>query len=131
MNAALSEDSAIPARLQQLFATIDSGDAVAFARFLTPHGSFRFGNAPPAVGRVAIEAAVAGFFTSIRRCDHRLLRCWIAPGSEAVQGEVTYTRLDGSRLTVPFVNVFLLEGALIRDYQIHIDASQLYATPTG
>ncbi len=104
---------------------------MAFARFLTSDGSFRFGNAPPAVGRAAIEAAVAGFFTSIRRCDHRLLRCWIAPGSEAVQGEVTYTRLDGSRLTVPFVNVFLLEGALIRDYQIHIDASQLYATPTG
>lgn len=125
--SAAPADAEIPPRLRQLFATIDAGDAVAFARFLTPEGSFRFGNAPPAVGRAAIEAAVAGFFGSIRRCDHRLLRCWSAAGSEAVQGEVTYTRLDGSTLTVPFVNVFLLERALIRDYQIHIDASQLYA----
>ena len=123
----MTSASAIPPRLHELFATIDSGDGVAFARYLTPDGSFRFGNAPPAVGRAAIESAVTGFFTSIRRCDHRLLRWWSAPGSEAVQGEVTYTRLDGSRLTVPFVNVFLLDGALIREYQIHIDASQLYA----
>ena len=131
MNAVTVVEANIPAPLRDLFATIDAGDAAAFARFLTPDGSFRFGNAPPAVGRAAIEATVAGFFASIRRCEHRLLRCWSAPGSEAVQGEVTYTRLDGSRLTVPFVNVFLRDGVLIRDYQIHIDASQLYATPTA
>lgn len=125
--SAASPESAIPPRLRQLFATIDAGDGAAFARYLTPDASFRFGNAPPAVGRAAIESAVNGFFGSIRCCEHRLLRWWSTPTTEAVQGEVTYTRLDGSRLTVPFVNVFLLDGALIREYQIHIDASQLYA----
>ena len=127
MSASLPE-SEIPLRLRQLFATIDAGDGAAFARYLTPDASFRFGNAPPAVGRAAIESAVNGFFGSIRRCEHRLLRWWSASASEAVQGEVTYTRLDGSRLTVPFVNVFLLDGTLIREYLIHIDASALYAT---
>ena len=46
------------------------------------------------------------------------------------RGEVTYTRLDGSTLSVPFVNVLKLEGSLIRDYLIYADTSELYSPPT-
>jgi hypothetical protein len=41
---------------------------------------------------------------------------------------VTYTRLDGSTLTVPFANVFVLKGAEIQSYRIYIDNSPLFAT---
>jgi len=42
---------------------------------------------------------------------------------------VTYTRHDGTNLTLPFVNVFAMRGDLIQDYLIYIDATPLYAPP--
>jgi ketosteroid isomerase-like protein len=112
---------------ERLFAAIDGGDADAFAAFVAPDGEFRFGNAPPVVGRAAVRDAVAGFFGALGGCRHRLLRSWYAPGSAACEGEVTYTRLDGSQLTVPFANVFLLRGAEIASYRIFIDNGPLFA----
>ena len=111
----------------ELFAAIDRGDADAFAAFFAPDGEFRFANAPAVVGRAAVRAAVAGFFGAIRGCRHRLLRSWAAPGAVACEGEVTYTRHDGTQLTVPFANVFVLRGGEIASYRIYIDNGALFA----
>jgi ketosteroid isomerase-like protein len=111
----------------RLFAAIDARDADAFAGFIAEGGEFRFGNAPPVVGRAAIRAAVAGFFAAIGGCRHRLLHSWTGPGSAVCEGEVTYTRLDGSTLTVPFANVFELGGGRIRSYRIYIDNGPLFS----
>ena len=54
---------------------------------------------------------------------------WTGPGTAVCEGEVTYTRLDGSTLTVPFVNVFELSGAQIRSYRIYIDNGPLFSAP--
>ena len=43
------------------------------------------------------------------------------------QGVVTYTRLDGGKVTVPFVNVFSMQGKLVQDYLIYVDNTPLYA----
>jgi len=113
----------------RLFAAIDARDADAFAAFLTEDGEFRFGNAPPVVGRPAIRAAVAGFFAAIGGCRHRLIMSWTGHGSTVCEGEVTYTRLDGSTVTVPFVNVFELRSGRIRSYRIYIDNGPLFSGP--
>jgi ketosteroid isomerase-like protein len=113
----------------RLLAAIDAGDADGFARFITDDGEFRFGNAPPVVGRAAIRAAVGGFFAAIGGCRHRLLASWTGPGSAVGEGEVTYTRRDGSTLTLPFVNVFDLESGRIRSYRIYIDNGPLFSAP--
>jgi ketosteroid isomerase-like protein len=112
---------------QQLFAAIDGRDASAFAAFLAPDGEFRFGNAPPVVGRDAVRDAVAGFFAAIGGCSHRLLRTWQSEGAVACEGEVTYTRRDGSAVTLPFANVFVLRGREIASYRIYIDNAPLFA----
>jgi hypothetical protein len=113
----------------RLFAAIDARYADAFASFIAEDGDFRFGNAPPVAGRAAIRTAVAGFFAAIGGCRHRLLKSWTGPGSAACEGEVTYTRLDGSTLTLPFVNVFELGGGRIRSYRIYIDNGPLFSVP--
>ncbi|HUO96327.1 MAG TPA: nuclear transport factor 2 family protein [Steroidobacteraceae bacterium] len=113
----------------RLFATIDARDADAFARFITEDGEFRFANAAPLVGRAAIREGVAGFFAAIGGCRHRLLRTWTGHGTAACEGEVTYTRRDGSTLTVPFANVFELDGGRIRSYRIYIDNTPLFSAP--
>ena len=111
----------------RLLAVIDARDADGFVAFLTPDAEFRFGNAPAVQGREAIHAAVAGFFCVITGCRHRLLGTWNGPGTTVGEGEVTYTRLDGSTVTIPFVNVFELRGGRVASYRIYIDNGPLFS----
>lgn len=114
-------------RLGDLFAAIDANDADRFVDFLAEKASFRFGSAPPAQGKEAIHAAVGGFFASIAGCRHTVTRT-IADGDVLIcEGEVTYTRHDSSEITLPFANIFELEGDLISSYKIYADAGPLYA----
>jgi len=113
--------------LRDLFEAIDARDAQRFVGFLTPDASFRFGSAPPAKGVEEIAAAVDGFFASIAGCRHRLIDSWHGEDSLVVEGEVTYTRLDGADVTVPFANVFVMEDSKIADYRIYIDNGPLFA----
>jgi ketosteroid isomerase-like protein len=111
---------------EQLLATIDARDADAFVGFIAENGEFRFGNAPAIAGRAAIRDGVAGFFGTIAGCRHRLLQTWSGADSAVCEGEVTYTRLDGSMVTIPFTNVFRLRDGRIASYRIYIDNGPLY-----
>lgn len=115
---------------ENIFAVIDAGDADRFVDLLAPDGQFRFGNAPVIIGREAIRAAVAGFFAAIASSRHRLLGIWNGPATAVCEGEVTYTRRNGSTLRVPFVNVFDLRGDKIAAYRIYIDNSALFNGPS-
>lgn len=113
--------------LEDLFRAVDTKDTQRFLGFLTPDATFRFGNGPTVSGRTAIGEAVARFFASIHALDHRLLATWKDTDSLVCQGDVTYTRHDGSAVTLPFVNLFRLRDSLIREYLIYIDATPLFA----
>lgn len=110
----------------RLFAAIDRKDAEAFAAAFAEDGTFQFANAPATVGRASVLAAVTGFFGSIASLQHALTDVWEVPGAVVVVGRVTYTRLDGSRLDVPFADVLRLRDDRVTSWQIYIDASQLY-----
>jgi len=111
----------------RLFSVIDAGDATAFCEFLTPDAIFRFGNVAPVVGSDAIRHAVGGFFAAIACSRHRLIRIWEAEHGLVGEGEVTYTRHDRTTVTIPFVNVFELQGDRIRTYSIYIDVLPLFS----
>jgi ketosteroid isomerase-like protein len=111
---------------ESVFAVIDARDAAGFVERLTPDAQFRFGNAPVIVGHDAIHAAVAGFFGAIAASRHRLIDTWSGASTAVCEGEVTYTRHDGSMLTVPFANVFELRADKIAAYRIYIDNSPLF-----
>jgi hypothetical protein len=111
---------------ERLFKAIDESDAAGFVGFLTPDAQFRFGNAPAIQGAGEIVAAVTGFFRTIRSSQHRLLQSWGAGESAGCEGEVTYTRLDGAVVTVPFANIFRLRGDRVCSYHIYIDISTLF-----
>jgi ketosteroid isomerase-like protein len=112
---------------ERVFAVIDAGDAAGFVDFLTPDAQFRFGNAPVVVGHEAIHAAAAAFFAAIASSRHRLLGTWNGASTAVGEGEVIYTRHDGSMLSVPFANVFELRGDKIAAYRIYIDNSSLFS----
>ena len=114
------------ALLKDLFAAIDACDSDRFVGYLTPGAEFRYGSAP-AVGREAIREAVAGFFSTIAGLSHTL-NFTISDGDALVcEGEVTYTRQDGSKVTLPFANVLRVEDGLFSTYRIYIDIGPLYA----
>jgi ketosteroid isomerase-like protein len=127
---ALSQRGAGRSWWPALFAAIDARDADRFVAFLTSDAQFRFGNGPLLCGQPAIRAAVAGFFGAIRACQHRIIGIWSEAGSFVCEGEVTYTRLDGARVTVPFVNVMALQDHKISIYRIYIDNTPLFAPAT-
>jgi ketosteroid isomerase-like protein len=47
-----------------------------------------------------------------------------------VEGNVTYTRQDGSQLTLPFADVLETRDGKVSNYRIYIDIAPLFA-PAG
>lgn len=115
-----------PAWVTTVFQALDTFDTQTFVSFLTDDAVFVFGNAEPVKGKPTIQSVVAGFFSSIRAIRHDLLETWTLPETVICRGVVTYTRHDGSQLSVPFANVFKLRNDLIQDYLIYVNNSQLY-----
>lgn len=114
--------------LTDLFKSIDSMDSQTFAMLLAERVEFCFGNAPAVQGRQAVRETVEAFFKSIRCLHHEIVQSWIQADSVICHGMVTYTRHDGSTLTVPFANIFILSGKLVSRYLIYVDVSALYST---
>ncbi len=112
--------------LNDLFAAIDGKDAESFAEFLTDDARFRFGSSQVVIGKAETRRAVSDFFAAIHALSHRILQVWREPDVVICEGEVTYTRNDGTRLTVPFVNVLRTRESLVSDYRIYVDASALW-----
>ncbi len=113
--------------LDSLFASIDDMDAERFAAHLAPDALFQFGNAPAVRGTEAIVVAVGGFFQAIAGVGHRLLGHWACGDTTICHGLVTYRRLDGGVVTVPFANVMTMDGAMAHEYRIFADVSPLFA----
>ena len=115
-----------PVWIADLFTSIDAKETRCFLSFLAPDARFRFGSAPIIAGHEAIGAAVDGFFASIRSSRHLILHTWTEPRTVICQGDVVYTRLDSTQISVPFVNVFSMQGRLIAEYLIYVDIAPLF-----
>ena len=113
--------------LQDLFAAIDARNAERFVGFLTEDATFRFGSAPPVQGREAIRQAVGEFFATIAGLSHAVTNWLASDGALVCEGEVTYTRHDGSTVTLPFADFFELDNGRISHYKIYMDIGPLYA----
>ncbi len=110
-----------------MFDAIDAKDTTAFVGYLAADAVFRFGSAPAVEGRNAIAAAVDGFFGTIAASSHRIDRTLQSGSTMVSEGEVIYTRHDGSTVALPFADVFELDGDRISVYKIYIDIAPLYA----
>jgi len=110
-----------------IFTAIDAKDGATFVSYLTEDAIFRFGSVPPVQGRDAIQAAVEGFFTTIAACSHEILNTLRQDDTLVCEGVVTYTRHDGSEISLPFTDVFEYEGSLVAHYKIYIDIGPLFA----
>ena len=107
--------------------TIDAKDGKAFSEFIAEDGEFRFGNADVVKGRQAIADYVNYFFTMIKGSEHKIINVWKNDDKVIWQGQVKYTRLDEKQVDVNFVNIFYMDGEMIKEYLIYIDNTPLFA----
>ena len=114
--------------MSDLFAAIDAKDVARFASFLAPEATFQFGNMPALAGRGSICAMVEGFFQSIGELHHTLLEHWTCGDTLVCHGMVTYHRLDGTELSVPFANIMKCADGQAHEYRIYVDVSALFDT---
>ncbi len=121
------QDVQMPAVVQDVFKAVDAKDAGAFASYLTPDVTFRYGNSPVVTGRDGARQAVAQFFGAIKALRHELLQVWTNDEMVFCKGEVSYVRHDGSNAgPFPFFNLFKLRGNQIAEYLIYVDISPLF-----
>ncbi|MGB6578932.1 MAG: nuclear transport factor 2 family protein [Streptosporangiaceae bacterium] len=110
-----------------IFADIDAFDPDKFVAHLTPDAKFRFANADPVTGREAVKEAVTGFFASIDGLTHHILNVYESGETVIAQIDVEYRRKDGKSVTVPNADILVFDGDLVRDWQIYIDVTPVYA----
>ena len=110
-----------------IFADIDAFDPDKFVAHLTPDAKFRFANANPVTGREAVKEAVTGFFSSIDGLTHHILNVYESGETVIAQIDVEYRRKDGKSVTVPNADILVFDGDLVRDWQIYIDVTPVYA----
>jgi ketosteroid isomerase-like protein len=111
---------------RDMFGPADQLDLDGWMKYLAEDVSFRFANAEPLHGRKAVTAAIGPFFESLGGLKHDVVSDW-AVGDTVIQDlVVTYTRHDGSTLTVPAANILSVRDEKIGDYRIYVDISQLH-----
>jgi ketosteroid isomerase-like protein len=113
--------------VSKVYGTIDSMDEQGFANFLTQNCTFVYANSEPVIGRANAAAASQNFLKQLAGIKHHILNVWAFEDGVVSQLSVTYTRKDGSTLTIPAVTIWKLRDMLIDECHIYVDISPLFA----
>jgi ketosteroid isomerase-like protein len=111
----------------EVYEAIDSKDEQRLARFLTENCTFVYANNDPVIGRANVAEASRKFMALIAGIKHQLVDVWAFDNVIVSRLEVTYTRHDGSILTVPAVTIWRMRARQIDDYRIYVDVAPLFA----
>ena len=114
-----------PKWVNELFEAVDEGDVDRFVQFMTEDVQFRAGSNEPLRGRRAVREDIAGLLSSIQGMRHKLSNTLVHDDIVVAHGTVTYTRHDESTLTVPFADIWTMDGGKIKEYLIFIDNTEL------
>lgn len=88
----------------------------------------RLANTPPIIGRPAVEATFKQFWSTISGMKH-VREQLVCDGDSAFQGSiVTYTRLDGKKVSMPVSSHLRRDGnGRLNRLWIYIDLAPLFA----
>jgi ketosteroid isomerase-like protein len=111
----------------EMFAVADTLDVDRYVNYLHPDVYFRFANAEPITGREAVREAVGHFFATIKGLQHTIVHEWLDGDTIIQQLDVTYTRLDDNKVTIPAVNILRMKSDTVADYRIYVDLTPVYA----
>ncbi|MCB2013471.1 MAG: nuclear transport factor 2 family protein [Sphingobium sp.] len=110
------------------FRDADQLDLAKLLNWFTDDVDLRLGNMPPIIGRQGAEEAFRQFWSTLTGMSHERQQL-VLEGNCAFQGSiVTYTRLDGKKVSMPVASHLRLtpEGRSDRLW-IYIDLAPLYS----
>lgn len=113
--------------VKNYFATVDKLNVDDIIANFVEDGQFRFGNAQPAVGKEAIQDALGEFFSAIKAMHHENVGLWLGDNSAVFEAEVTYTRQDGTTVTLPCASILRFRDNFICDFRMIMDAAPVFA----
>jgi ketosteroid isomerase-like protein len=116
--------------IRAMIAAGDRSDTDGLLTCLSDDDVLVFGNSDPVVGKEAILTQWREFLSTLKGIRHEIHDLWHAaedPDVVIARMTVHYSKLDGSIVTVPCVNVFGMQGDLVADYRIYIDVSPVLA----
>ena len=119
--------TAASAFVSKVYEAIDSMDEQGFANCLTENCTFVYANSDPVIGRANAAAASQSFLKLLAGIKHDLVNVWAFENVIVSQVSVTYTRKDGSTLTIPAATIWKLQDKLIDECRIYADTSPLFA----
>ena len=111
--------------IHELFQAIDAMDADGFVEFLSEDVRFKHGNQDFLYGRSEAHKGISGLFDNILGINHELSTILVSGNSIVVYGTVTYTRKDGSTLSVPVADIWTMADDKIQEYLIFVDNHEL------
>ena len=114
--------------MNRLIASIDEMDENKFCEFIAEDGEFRYGSQPAVAGRDAVREYVKKFFSGFKALSHNIHESRVLDDGQMLLmiGEVTYTRLDDSLVTIPFLNKFKMAGDLVKEYHVYADPTPVF-----
>jgi ketosteroid isomerase-like protein len=120
----MNEDERI---VRNLLATVDTGNMADALELLADDVCCRLGRAEPVFGPAAAAAAFGALVETVTSLSHQIHHVWAVDTPEsAVVCELTASieSHDGTRVTLPGVNVYRLRDGKIVDYRVHMDLSR-------
>ena len=109
----------------EVYKAVDSKDEQRLASFLTENCTFVYANSDPVVGRGNAAASSKKFLDLLAAIKHELLDVWGFDDVIVSRIQVTYTRKDGSTLTIPAATIWRVQGKQIHEYRIYVDIGPL------
>lgn len=107
------------------YAEIEAKDISILERWHTEDTVLQLGNHAPVHGRDGARAVMEHFWPTIERMHHHFTKV-ITEGDDVVlEADVTYTRLDGSEVTVASATTCELRDGLIAAQRIYVDMAPL------
>lgn len=83
---------------------------------LTEDVQFRAANKKTILGRAAVRENFKLMLSGIKAMHHIIDDTLVRDDSVVAHGMVTYTRLDESALTVPFADIWTMEGEKTKNF---------------
>jgi len=114
-------------RIYQVFAAADQLNLDEWIVYFTKEAQFRFGNTAPVAGHDKIRQVMAQFFSTIQTMHHEFVGMYEQDNVVIAEAEVTFTRLDNKVVQIPAVTVFRMQGDLVEDFRLYMDAAPIYA----
>jgi ketosteroid isomerase-like protein len=86
----------------------------------------QIGNAEVIHGKAEFVGALQTFFGSVTSFRHTVTDVWSELDAVIAELRVQYTRLDGSKVTLPCCNVFRVRDGAVADYRVYMDITPVY-----